>query len=113
MVSLEQFHENIWKMFFSSKKTLEEALEVYESMSIESKSIIALIAFNKDSGKFTKDKNGNDVFELSADPEYVQNFTLLCKQKEEEGFFDNEVSEVEKLNLIFEEVFKPNEEPKK
>lgn len=45
MISLEQFHENIWKLFFSNKKTLGEALEAFEILTIESKTLIFISGF--------------------------------------------------------------------
>lgn len=104
MISLEQFHENIWKMFFSSKKTLEEALDVYESMSIESKAMISMMAFRKDEGKIQKDKDGNETIVMEMTPEEIEKFTLLCKQKEQEGYFDNDVAD-EKIKEAFDATF--------
>ncbi len=100
MVSLEQFHKNIWELFFYEKKTLEEALEVYESMSIESKSMIGIIAYRRDEVVLEKDKND---FEIIIDKEELENFICLCIEKEKGGSFDKELSEIEMFNIIFNE----------
>ena len=110
MVSLEQFHENLWKTFFSSKKTLEEALAVFENMSMESKALMSFMAFKKDKCKKGKDKNGEECIEFTADPEELEHFTLLCMQKEKEGYFNKELSEVEIFNLAFDNLLKEGNE---
>ena len=100
MISLEQFHENIWKLFFNRKKTLDEALEAFEMMTIESKTLISMMAFRIKKSELINIQNGNTPFSLKMDPEEIEYFSLLFKQKEKEGFFDKEISEAEMFEII-------------
>ena len=100
MISLEQFHGNIWKLFFSSKKTLGEALEAFESLTIESKTLISLVAFRIEESELINIQNGKTSFTLEMDLEELEYFSLLLKQKEEEGFFDKEISESEMFEIM-------------
>ena len=100
MISLEQFHENIWKLFFSNKKTLGEALEAFEILTIESKTLISLVAFRIEKSELIDFQTEKKSFQLKMDPEELEYFSLLFKQKEKEGFFDNEVYESEILKII-------------
>ena len=49
--------------------------EVYESMSIESRSMIGMIAYRRDKVVLEKDKNN---FEIIIDKEELENFMCLC-----------------------------------
>lgn len=88
MITLEEFNQNIWK-FFNSKKTLEEALEAFGDLSIESKSVMAMLAFKMADMKPTIGKKGEEQLELTIGVEELKHFASLCKQKEQEGWFNS------------------------
>jgi hypothetical protein len=66
-----------------------------------------------DKSKIEKDSDGKDKLSLEMPVEDVQNFTLLCMQKEKEGYFDKEISEAEMFNMIFNDAFNNNTDEKK